>query len=125
MKIDVQFKVSDVLEALDLYDLPPEILEERDMPPTVELEAEIDDCDAFEALPDDFVDMMVDDALAEREPNARDFRDGIAALLSGDSQMGMILLCRALEEWPAAARCVEDAIRKSANTDPRQMALVA
>jgi len=125
MYIDVTFTVDEILEAMkiDLAELPLDIAEKLKLKREITLEAEIEDCDAFDAMDDEFIDMRFECWAEANEPGWSDLKDGLQALVDGDRSMACILLSRAFDDFPDAVRLVEDVLRKPTSTDPRQLAL--
>lgn len=65
-----------------------------------------------------------DEQRQEMEADAWDMDEAIDLLLAGDRKMGLMLLSRALSEWPDAQRIVELKLTSSSPRDPRQPPLM-
>jgi hypothetical protein len=126
----VSVPVRTLMDALELQALPSSALNIIDEKDTVDIDVDVDaeEC-AYQAgyihaddAPDE--EEIAENAIAGLEPCVRDLDDGIAALIAGDRPMASILMCRALDEWPDAARMVEVALRAKSRPDPRQLRFI-
>jgi len=66
-----------------------------------------------------------DDAPDGLDPNLNDLADGLRELIAGNRAMASILLTRALDAWPSAARVIEDTLNNRTVHDRRQLSLLA
>lgn len=101
--INARVNVGDIMEALDIVDLPDSCRLKGidDFRMEVEVsQSEIDD------------NATVEDPEPELVPvEAQDIREGLQAILVGDIAMGRTLLLRALEHDADACRVIEEELR--------------
>ncbi|CAH0355334.1 hypothetical protein [Sphingobium sp. CECT 9361] len=126
----VSVPVRTLMDALELQALPSSALNIIDEHDTVDIDVDVDaaECAAVAGYidpseaPDE--EEITENAIAGMEPCVRDLEDGIAALIAGDRAIASILMCRALDQWPDAARMVEVALRAKVQPDPRQLRFI-
>lgn len=109
--------LNDALEqrGLETFSELPEALE-------IEVDASIAE-DVFERWAAEEGYIHEDNILPEVEPETRDLREGLIALVQGDRVIAAALLQRAFGEWPDAVRAVEDVLLARTVHDRRQGAL--
>lgn len=125
---DVEVEVKDVMAALSLVNLPSDC--ELIPSSVITVKGAVDHADIISAgyvdeddMPDE--EEIVAQAISGLEINLRDLRDGMRDLVAGNRDMAAILLIRALDEWPDAARVVEETLLSRTHHDRRQMTLLA
>lgn len=127
-KLNVHISVADALNGLE------DLADQR----SVQNYKELAEDDTFEADALVSIDACIDAAEnegwveakgrvfpEELEPSVRDLADGLRSLLEGDRSMAATLLARALNDWPDAARQVEDLLLSRTVHDRRQLSLLA
>jgi hypothetical protein len=117
--------VSEMLCALDAA-CDRRGVEYKDLPDSIELDVEAQiDSDTADTIAGDRGYVHVDDAHRHLDPNLVDLAEGLRELIAGDRAMASILLARAFDAWPAAARVAEDILNNRTVHDRRQLTLLA
>lgn len=126
MRVQVDVEVSKLLAAIGLTELPTaaEELGYR-FYQDVEIEVCVDEEECARAAGYISEDEALETANEGLGPCARDLKDGLHSLMTGDRAMALILLDRAFDSWPEAQRVVNDMLLGRAPTDPRQLSLLA
>lgn len=123
-KMNVGVSVGDMLNALDNESDRRGVETFRELPDTLDLDVDgVVDPDAIIDAAIDMGYIHADDAMDGMDPELRDLTDGLRALIEGDRSMAATLLARALSEWPAAGRVVEDVLHGRTHRDRRQCVL--
>lgn len=100
-------EVEVIMEALDLVDLPDECRYKPTSAISMEVSVSQDAIDAQSSDPEE--------VLIRIEPDHRDLRDGLRALVDRDFAMASVLLIRAFDDVdPEAQRIVEEECRAAA-----------